>query len=140
MTFQYSAANLEELAMVANKIIRDAGTHRFFAIEGGMGLGKTTLVKAICNALNVEDMVSSPTFSIMNEYKRSNGEQVFHFDFYRINKESEAFDLGYENYFFSNYYCFVEWPEKIQSLLNFPKATIFITSENELRLLTMTID
>ena len=140
MIFQYSAANLNELAMVAGKIISDAGGQRFFAVEGDMGVGKTALVKAICHVLKVEDMVSSPTYSIMNEYKRDNGESVFHFDFYRINKESEAFDLGYENYFFSSQYCFVEWPEKIQSLLNFEKATIFITSENELRQITVNID
>ena len=140
MIFHYSAANLKELAMVAGKIISDSGDHRFFAVEGDMGVGKTALVKAICHVLKVEDMVSSPTFSIMNEYKRVNGESVFHFDFYRINKESEAFDLGYENYFFSSQYCFVEWPEKIQSLLNFEKATIFITSENELRHITVNIN
>lgn len=80
-----------------------------------MGAGKTTLIKAICRKLMVKDEVNSPTFSIVNEYKTENGESVFHFDFYRINKIEEAFDIGYENYFYSPSYCFIEWPEKLSN-------------------------
>ena len=133
MTFNYLAETLKDLSAVATAIIRDAGAERFFIFRGEMGAGKTALIKQMCAVLDVKDEASSPTFSIVNEYNRSNGEVVYHFDFYRINTVSEAFDMGYETYFFSNSYCFVEWPEKIESLLNFPKATIFITLKNGIR-------
>ncbi len=140
MKYKYSAKDLFQLAHVAGNILKDAGDFRFFALFGEMGVGKTALVKALCKSLEVEDEASSPTFSIMNEYRRRNGEPVYHFDFYRIKKESEAYDIGYEHFFFDNNYCFVEWPEKIESLLDFPKATIFITSENGIREIRMVTD
>ena len=140
MEFQYSATDLSQLQIVSGQIVNDAGSHRFFALYGEMGAGKTALVKALCKSLKVEDEASSPTFSIMNEYRRTDGDSVYHFDFYRIKNESEAYDLGFENFFFSNNYCFIEWPEKIESLLDFPKATIFITSENGSREIRMVTD
>lgn len=88
-----------------------------FAFYGAMGAGKTSFIKAICEELGVEDVITSPTFAIVNEYALLNGDAVYHFDFYRINKMEEAYDLGYEEYFYSGRYCFIEWPEKIESLL-----------------------
>ena len=82
-----------------------------------MGAGKTSLIKELCNYMNVEDIVCSPTFAIVNEYKTNEGESIFHFDFYRIKSEKEAYDIGYEDYFYSGNYCFIEWSEKITELL-----------------------
>ena len=108
--------SLQELPAVSKQLLEKAGSKRVFLFHAPMGAGKTTLIKALCNTLGVSDHVSSPTFSIVNEY-RGNGTTVYHFDFYRIKNEQEAFDLGYEEYFYSGNYCFVEWPEKIPSLL-----------------------
>lgn len=137
MVYRYSCQTPEELPAIAKKILADALKDRFFAFRGEMGSGKTTLIKQLCNQLDVTDVVSSPTYAIMNEYLRKDGSPIYHFDFYRIKSESEAYDLGYENFFFSNNYCFVEWPEKIESLLDFRKATIFITVENNHRLIEL---
>ena len=90
-----------------------------------MGAGKTTFIKAICRVIGVVDVVQSPTFSIINEYKTPGGESVYHFDFYRIKKTEEAFDIGYEDYIYSGSYCFIEWPELIAELL--PPETIRVT-------------
>ena len=90
---------------------------RFFAFFGKMGVGKTTLIKELCAALGVEDNVCSPTFAIVNEYSDREGEPVYHFDFYRLKNLSEAYDIGYEEYFYSGCYCFTEWTEKIEELL-----------------------
>jgi tRNA threonylcarbamoyladenosine biosynthesis protein TsaE len=129
-----------ELNQVAKELLDFANSQKIFCLFGEMGAGKTTFVKALCKALGVVDMVSSPTFSIVNEYAMEDGSAVFHFDFYRIRNLEEAYDIGYENYFFSGEYCFIEWPEKIESLLNFPKADIFITSEMEKRIITCTYE
>jgi tRNA threonylcarbamoyladenosine biosynthesis protein TsaE len=137
MIYKYECTIPEELAEIAAKILKDAGQERFFAVRGPMGAGKTTLIKQLCRQLEVADVVSSPTYAIMNEYQRRDGMAVYHFDFYRIRSISEAYDLGYENFFFGNNYCFVEWPEKIESLLDFRKATIFITVENNHRLIEL---
>lgn len=133
MTYHYTAKDPGDLIEVASQIINDAGSTKIFALHGEMGVGKTTLIRALCSTLKVSDHVTSPTFSIVNEYRRGEGNDVYHFDFYRINSIAEVYDLGYENYLFSNHYCFIEWPEKVESLLNMPKATIFITSENNRR-------
>jgi tRNA threonylcarbamoyladenosine biosynthesis protein TsaE len=131
--FHYNAASPQDLDRIAEQILKDAGGHKLFAVHGEMGAGKTTLIRSLCKSLGTVDKVSSPTFAIMNEYLRSNGSRIYHFDFYRIKNLSEAFDLGYEQFFFSNDYCFVEWPEQVESLLNIPKAAIFITAENDRR-------
>ncbi len=89
-----------------------------------MGAGKTTLIKAFCKALDVEDIASSPSFAIINQYQITDGECVYHFDFYRIKNIEEVMDLGYEDYFFSGEYCFIEWPEKIEKLL--PENFVYI--------------
>lgn len=108
--------SLQELPAVSRQLLEKAGSKKVFLFHAPMGAGKTTLIKALCDALGVSDHVSSPTFSIVNEY-RGEKSTVYHFDFYRIKNEQEALDLGYEEYFYSGHYCFVEWPEKIPSLL-----------------------
>jgi tRNA threonylcarbamoyladenosine biosynthesis protein TsaE len=99
-----------------------------FAFHGNMGVGKTTFIKAICEELGVTDVINSPTFAIINEYRsETSGEPVYHFDFYRINKQSEAEDLGAGDYFYSGALCFIEWPEKIEGLLPEDVVNISIT-------------
>ena len=140
MIESYTVNSVDELDNVAADIISKSKPYTFFALYGEMGAGKTTLIKSFCKHLGVEENVSSPTFSILNEYLINGGEPIYHFDFYRIKTEAEAFDLGYENFFFNNNYCFVEWPEKISNLLNFPKASIFIESKNGIRLIRLVTD
>jgi tRNA threonylcarbamoyladenosine biosynthesis protein TsaE len=96
------------------------------AFYGEMGAGKTTIIKEICRILNVNDITSSPSFSLVNEYLTIDGRNIYHFDFYRINKKEEVFDLGYEEYFYSKNICLIEWPEKIGSLLPIPHYRIDI--------------
>jgi tRNA threonylcarbamoyladenosine biosynthesis protein TsaE len=138
MKKEWKVNDESELFEVAKELLDFADSQKIFCLFGEMGAGKTTFVKALCKALGVLDLVSSPTFSIVNEYATEKDEAVFHFDFYRIRNLEEAYDIGYENYFFSGDYCFIEWPEKIESLLNFPKADIFITSEMGTRLIICT--
>lgn len=104
------------LSQAAQTLLNSFPKDRIFLLYGSMGAGKTTFVKHLCKQLNVQDSTSSPTFSIVNEYESPAG-PVYHFDFYRIKDEQEAFDFGYEEYFYSGAYCFVEWPEKIPNLL-----------------------
>lgn len=109
--------NLSELPLIAQQLVNAIADKRVIAFYGEMGAGKTTLIKAICEELGVNENISSPTFSLVNEYKAASGQKIYHFDFYRINKLSEAYDMGYEEYFYSKAYCFIEWPEKIAELL-----------------------
>lgn len=109
--------SLNELEEAARLIIDKHQSSRIFAFYGEMGVGKTTLIKAICKYLKVKQTVNSPTFSIVNEYNVDGGKSIFHFDFYRIKKITEVYDIGYEEYFYSGNYCLIEWPEKIESLL-----------------------
>lgn len=104
------------LSQAAQTLLNSFPKDRIFLLYGPMGAGKTTFVKHLCTQLNVKDSTSSPTFSIVNEYESATG-PIYHFDFYRIKDEKEAFDFGYEEYFYSGAYCFVEWPEKIPNLL-----------------------
>ena len=108
---------LSELNQAAKLLIEKAGKDRVFAFYGRMGAGKTTFIKAICNQLGVADNTSSPSYSLVNEYRMKEGSRIFHFDFYRIKSESEASDLGFEEYLDSGAWCFIEWPEKVISLL-----------------------
>ncbi|MDG1171677.1 MAG: tRNA (adenosine(37)-N6)-threonylcarbamoyltransferase complex ATPase subunit type 1 TsaE [Polaribacter sp.] len=107
---------LEDLPHIASEIISSV-TNKKLLFYGQMGVGKTTLIKEICNQLGVLDTISSPTFSLVNEYNTSNKSKVFHFDFYRIENEEEALDIGIEEYFDTSHWCFVEWPENIENLL-----------------------
>jgi len=130
---EFKISSVEGLAEVAEKVIEFAGDQSVFLFYGEMGAGKTTFIKHLCSVLGVVDATSSPTFSIVNEYSSANG-TVFHFDFYRLKQESEALDLGYEDYFYSGNYCFIEWPEKCLQLL--PEDTLHIyieTSADEMR-------
>lgn len=108
--------SLSDLPSAAAQLLDFAGDGRIFLFYGDMGAGKTTFVKSICAQLGVEEAVSSPTFAIINEYKGTPG-SIFHFDFYRLKNQSEALDMGYEEYFYSGNYCFIEWPEQIPDLL-----------------------
>ena len=108
---------LDELPAAAREFVALMGDNRIFALYGDMGAGKTTFIRAVCEALGVKDVINSPTFSIVNEYSAGDGRPVFHFDFYRIRKKEEAFDFGYEEYIYSDAICFIEWPELIEDLL-----------------------
>ncbi|WP_372644429.1 tRNA (adenosine(37)-N6)-threonylcarbamoyltransferase complex ATPase subunit type 1 TsaE [Ancylomarina sp.] len=109
--------NLTEINSVAKQFIELVGERRVFAMYGAMGVGKTTFVKAVCEELGVEDTINSPTFAIVNEYHTPKDKIVYHFDFYRIEDVQEAYDFGYEDYFYSKAMCFIEWPERIESIL-----------------------
>ena len=117
MSKTFSAENLEQLNSIAKQILDYTSTHRKFAFYAEMGVGKTTLIKALSLQLGVIEVVSSPTFSIVNEYEADENTKIYHFDFYRIEDEKEAYDMGYEEYFFSSAYCFIEWSEKIPNLI-----------------------
>lgn len=133
MTIQVK--NLDELKNAATTVLKEFPLERVFLFYGQMGAGKTTFINALCEELGVLDHTSSPTFSIVNEYDSLNG-TIFHFDFYRLKNEYEALDMGYEEYFYSNNYCFVEWPEKINSLLPEEAVKIIIeTTENQFRII-----
>lgn len=108
--------NLGELRSAAKLLLQEFGNDRIFLFYGHMGAGKTTFINALCEELGVKDHTSSPTFSIVNEYDSDQG-TLYHFDFYRLKNENEALDMGYEEYFYSGNYCFVEWPEKIANLI-----------------------
>lgn len=131
---QLTINNLEELPKVAQALLNYANDQNFFIFEGEMAAGKTTFIKAFCEALGVTDVVSSPTFSIVNEYESNHG-PVYHFDFYRLKNPQEAYDIGYEEYFYSGNYCLVEWPSKVEELLPEKYIKIQITvTDNEQRL------
>jgi tRNA threonylcarbamoyladenosine biosynthesis protein TsaE len=108
--------SLDELDATAASILSFAPNNRIFLFYGDMGAGKTTLIKSLCKALGVTDNISSPTFAIVNEYRAVNN-TIYHFDFYRLKTETEAMDMGFEEYLYSGNYCFIEWPEKIPELL-----------------------
>jgi tRNA threonylcarbamoyladenosine biosynthesis protein TsaE len=114
-----------DLAPAARQLLGTFPNARVFAFNGHIGAGKTTFIKSICLALGVTDIVQSPSFSIINEYKTASGETIYHFDFYRVRNLTEVFDIGYEDYIYSGNYCFIEWPGIIESLL--PGNTIGIT-------------
>ena len=120
--------SLDELHEAARQMVQAMGEHTVFAFYGKMGAGKTTLIKALCDVLGVSDMVNSPTFSLVNEYRSdTTGELIYHFDFYRIKKIEEVYDMGYEDYFYSGCRCFLEWPELIEELL--PEDACKVTIE-----------
>jgi tRNA threonylcarbamoyladenosine biosynthesis protein TsaE len=128
--------SIEQIHQTAREFLEVNKDKTVFAFYGAMGAGKTSFIKAICEVLGIEDVINSPTFAIVNDYQLPNGDSAYHFDFYRINKIEEAFDLGYEEYFYSGNYCFIEWPEKIESLLpeNCTKVTIEVLPDETRRL------
>ncbi|HEX7583378.1 MAG TPA: tRNA (adenosine(37)-N6)-threonylcarbamoyltransferase complex ATPase subunit type 1 TsaE [Prolixibacteraceae bacterium] len=115
--FQTQLSDLSMLQKTARLLLDNFPEERIFAFYGAMGAGKTTFIKALCHELGSPDYVTSPTFALINEYSTVNGSVIYHFDFYRIKKLEEAYDLGYEDYIYSGNYCFIEWPEMIESLL-----------------------
>jgi len=121
--------SLEDINLVAREFLELVGDKRIFAMHGAMGVGKTTFVKAICEEMGVEDTINSPTFAIVNEYHTAKEDIIYHFDFYRIDDVQEAYDFGYEDYFYSNAMCFIEWPEKIDSIL--PNNTVEVHFKEE---------
>ncbi len=131
--------SIEQLPEVARKLLGEFPDDRFFAFFGKMGVGKTTLIKELCAALGVEDNVCSPTFAIVNEYSSRDGEPVYHFDFYRMKSVAEAYDIGYEEYFYSGCYCFTEWTEKVEELLPERYVRVEIEEREGVRILTANI-
>lgn len=118
-----SLANIND---AARAFIAAMGQNTVFAFYGKMGAGKTTFTKAVCQALGVSDVINSPTFAIVNEYRADNGRQIYHFDFYRIKKLEEVYDMGYEDYLYSGALCFIEWPELIEELLPTDAVKVYI--------------
>ena len=120
--------NLETIGEAARQFADNIGSARVFAFYGKMGAGKTTFIKAVCEQLGVEDVITSPTFAIVNEYtSETSGDTIYHFDFYRIKRLEEVYDMGYEDYFYCGALCFIEWPELIEELL--PGDTVKVTIE-----------
>ena len=119
--------SLDSIHEAAKQFIAAMEDNTVFAFYGKMGAGKTTFIKAVCEALGVEDTVASPTFAIVNEYADADGEPVYHFDFYRIKNLGEAYDIGSEEYFYSGSPCFIEWPELVEPLL--PEETVAVRIE-----------
>lgn len=123
--------SLDEIRDVARQFVDAMGENRIFAFYGGMGAGKTTFIKAVCEELGVEDVVNSPTFAIVNEYLDGEGNPVYHFDFYRIKSEREVFDIGFDEYLDSGNLCFIEWPELVEKFLPDETIRVSITEEND---------
>lgn len=121
--------DIDTIRESAHEFVKQMGDSTIFAFYGSMGAGKTTFIKAICEELGVTDVINSPTFAIVNEYMDGNGEPIFHFDFYRIKREQEVLDIGYEDYVYSGNVCFMEWPELIEDLL--PEDAVRIKIEEQ---------
>ena len=120
--------NIDSIREAARLFVAATGENTVFAFYGKIGAGKTTFIKAVCEELGVEDVITSPTFAIVNEYRSdTTGELIYHFDFYRIKKIEEVYDMGYEDYFYSGALCFIEWPELIEELL--PEEAVKVTIE-----------
>lgn len=124
--------DLDHIEEAAREFIGHMGDDTVFAFYGKMGAGKTTFIKALCKLLGVEDEVNSPTFAIINEYRsETTAELIYHFDFYRIKKLEEVYDLGYEDYFYSGALCFIEWPELVEELLPLDAKKVTITENSD---------
>lgn len=131
--------SIDTIHEAAKQFIAAMNDNTVFAFYGKMGAGKTTFIKAVCEELGVTDVINSPTFAIINEYRSdTTGELIYHFDFYRINKVEEAFDFGYEDYFYSGALCFIEWPELIEELLPADAVKVSIEEQEDgSRLITL---
>lgn len=132
MNNELTINGLDSINDAAQEFVKNMGDGKVFAFYGKMGAGKTTFIKAICEELGVDDVITSPTFAIVNEYQSATtGDSIYHFDFYRIKKLEEVYDMGYEDYFYSGSLCFLEWPELIDDLLpeDATKVTIEATDD-----------
>lgn len=123
--------SLDNIHAAAKQFVDNMGTNKVFAFYGKMGAGKTTFIKAICEVFGVDDVITSPTFAIVNEYTAASGTPIYHFDFYRIKKIEEVYDMGYEDYFYNNNLCFLEWPELIENLLPGDAVRVTIREEED---------
>ena len=125
MKMELKINHIDEIRDVARQFLKLVGDHKIMAFYGKMGVGKTTFIKALCEELGVQDVINSPTFAIVNEYMDGEGETIYHFDFYRIKRPEEVFDIGFEEYVYSGKLCLMEWPELIEPVL--PEETLKIT-------------
>ncbi len=124
---------VDAISTAAKKVVEMAGSEKIWIFKGEMGAGKTTLIKALAEVFHIQDQISSPTFGIVNEYQNDNGDEFYHFDFYRLDDPTEALDIGIEEYFYSQNYCWLEWAEKIAEFLpdHYFLVTIEILSATE---------
>ena len=127
MSSKMSCKTVEELQPIADALLKTFPNERIFTLQGELGAGKTTFNKAICKQLHVMDATNSPSFAIVNEYNTEDGTKLYHFDFYRLKKLEEVYDIGYEEYFYSGNYCFIEWPELVADIL--PESYVAIKIE-----------
>jgi tRNA threonylcarbamoyladenosine biosynthesis protein TsaE len=134
MTFEIP--DLEYLPLAAKEFLLASEAHKILAFSGEMGVGKTTFIKAVCAELGVLKTASSPTFSLVNEYLTKDGQKVYHFDFYRLKNQSEALDMGIEEYFDSGFYCLLEWPEKISDFLPQNALSVQLSLRGNTRILS----
>ena len=127
-----SIKSLDSIHEAAREFIKNMGTGHVFAFYGKMGAGKTTFIKAVCEELGVDDVITAPTFAIVNDYTSSKDDShIFHFDFYRIKKLEEVYDMGYEDYFYSGSLCFIEWPELIEDILPGDAVKVTVTQNED---------
>lgn len=135
MELNWTGVSIDKYPEIATEIIKvlEKENISVLCLKGDLGAGKTTFSKSLFSALGIKDEVQSPTFSLVNEYHNEKGDSFFHFDFYRIKNIEEAYDIGYEDYFYSGNLCVVEWPEMIEGLLNLPKGVIFISGDGNSR-------
>jgi tRNA threonylcarbamoyladenosine biosynthesis protein TsaE len=138
-TFKLTIKSESELANAAKKFLTSFPSQKIFAFHGELGAGKTTFIKALCQQLGVRDAMSSPSFSLVNEYRNEKNIPIYHFDLYRLKNPQEAFDIGMEEYLYSGNYCFVEWPEKAGEILPEETVHVKITSLNEERVIEVLI-
>ena len=135
---EFKVSHESELKEVAKELISFCGDERVVLFNGEMGAGKTTFIKEICNYLEVEDVTSSPTFGIVNEYFSPKVDAIYHFDMYRLEEEEEAYDIGVDEMLYSGNFCFIEWAEKIENLLPLNYVRVNILLEDQTRIITLT--